>query len=309
MGSSFTTRSIRPPRRWTCARMAPGAVTLLLAAALCIPGTLDAQQARTVRGTVIDAGTQAPVEGVLVRATGTEARALTDAEGAFRLDGVPTGTRTFVLQRIGYGVVQVELDPPTDAPVTFEIEPRPVALPGLDAEARSFRARMDSISTFMDRNAFGRYWASAYTNMPRVAGIEEMREVHHLDDPELALRALGVSPALDQNCSLQGGIGVVGRFSHDQQMRSGGGPRETLVYIDGESYGQDGLGCDRMRGMDTSSICRMELFHVPDKWLPDYRLRVWTCAFLARLAADDQPVPEMTAPAILWPDLMGPGGG
>lgn len=287
---------------------ATGAAALLLAATLCIPGLLDAQETRTVRGAVIDAQTRRPVEGVLVQASGTEDRALTDADGAFRLDGVPSGPQTFALQRIGYRVSEVTLDPPTDAPVLFEIDPAPVPVPGLDAEARSFRARMDSIMHYMDRNAFGRYWSSIYSNMPRVAGLEKMREYHHLDDPELAIRALGVEPAMDFDCGLRPGIGIVGKTAHGQRMRAGSSSLSTIVHIDGEKFGYDGQGCDRLREMDTSSICRMELFHLPDQHRADYHLRVWTCALLARLAAGDEPVPEMIAPVVLWPDFMGPGG-
>lgn len=301
-------------RTWLGSRLrmrtaaATGTAALILAATLGIPRPLDAQQSRTVRGTVVDAETRRPVEGALVRADGTEARALTDREGAFRLDGVPAGPQTFVLQRIGYGVREVEVDPPADEPVVFELDPMPVPVPGLDAEARSFRARMDSIATLMDRNAYGRYWSSIYFNMPHVAGPEKMREYHHLDDPELAIRALGVEPAMDFDCSLRSNAAMVGKYSHAQAMRHRGGPRGTIVYIDGENFGYQGQGCDRLRAMDTSSICRMELFHLPDEHRPDYHLRVWTCAFLARLAAGDAPVPELIAPAILWPDFMGPGG-
>lgn len=284
-------------------------LTVLLASTAIAPGALDAQETRTVRGTVVDAETRRPVEGVLVRATGTVARALTDAGGAFRLDGVPTGPQTFVLQRIGYGVHEVELDPPAGEPVTIELEAVPVELPGVDAEARSFEARMDSISSFMDRDAFGRYWSSPNTNAPRVADLEKMRQYHHLDDPELALQALGVSPAMDFDCGIRSGTGIVGRFSHRDRMNHGNRDEPTIVYIDGESYGYEGQGCDRLRAMDTSSICRMELFHFPDPYLPDYRLRVWTCSFLARAAASDEPIPELVAPVLLWPDFMSPGGG
>jgi len=285
--------------------------TALLLGSLAWPGppTLHGQEARTVRGTVIDAETRRPVEGVLVRASGTEDRALTDREGGFRLDGVPAGPQTFVLQRIGYGVHEIELDPQPGEPVTIELDAVPVELPGVDAEARSFEARMDSISSFMDREALGRYWSSPETNMPRVAGLETMREYHHLDDPELALQALGVTPAMDFDCGIRSGAGIVGRFSHRNRMNFGNRGEPTIVYIDGESFGYEGQGCDQLRAMDTSSICRMELFHFPDPDLPDYRLRVWTCSFLARAAASAEPIPGLIAPVLLWPDLMGPGGG
>ena len=289
------------------AQVAPLAfVALLLAATLATARPLAAQQTRTVRGAVIDSETRQPVDGVLVRATGTESRAFTDETGAFRLDDVPAGPQTFVLQRIGYGVSEVELDPPGDEAIIISIKPVPVQLPGLVAEARTFAARLDSITHYMDRNVYGRYWTFTGT-LPRVAGLEEMRKVHHLDDPELALRALRVQPSLDHDCSIQDGAGIVGPGVHRRRVMAArqGRPMtlSTIVYIDGEKFGYRGQGCDSLRRMDTSSICRMELMQIRGR---SYRLMVWTCAFLARLAAGDKPVPELMEVELLWPDFMRP---
>lgn len=278
------------------------AVALVLMAGSGTP-PLRAQEIRTVRGTVVDRVTGEPVEGVLVRVSDSEGAAFTDAAGGFVLERAPPGPLTFVLQRIGYGVSEVEVDPPEGEPLVIALEPAPVELPGLDAEARSFEARLDSIDAFMDRNAFGRYWGAG-SDMPRVANLERMREFHDLDDPELALWALRVTPAMDFDCSVVAYGSAAHRVSGSLERRT----FPTLVSIDGVEWRIPGIGCDKLRAMDTSSICRMELFHVPAIHLPDHRIRVWTCAFLARVALSGEPIPERMRAELLWPDFMPPGG-
>jgi len=287
----------------------------MLLGALWEAAPLHAQEIRTVRGTVIDVESAEPIDGMIVRVMGTEVAAVTDSAGTFELRRVPLGRQTFRFQRIGEGTSEMVVDPPPSELLVVRVEPAPVVLPGIAAEARSFEARMDSIMDFMDRAAYGRYWTGGNQSLPRVAGIEKMREYHDVDDPELALAALGVTPAMDFDCS----VAPYGAGGHGDRM-AGRDRLPVMIYIDGERWPI--LGCDRLRAMDTSSICRMELFHAPGRGPPsptvtmgggsqpvdvDHYLRVWTCAFLARAAAADEPIPEVVEPNLLWPDFLSGG--
>ena len=75
-------------------------VLLLLAAVL--PTAAVAQQSGIITGRVTDARTGAPLADVTVTVTGANLRTLTNAEGTYRISGVPTGSREISANRIGY---------------------------------------------------------------------------------------------------------------------------------------------------------------------------------------------------------------
>ncbi|HEX5521433.1 MAG TPA: SusC/RagA family TonB-linked outer membrane protein [Longimicrobiaceae bacterium] len=75
-------------------------LTLALVGAAALP--LAAQSAGTVRGKVVDAGSQQPLSGVQVSVPGTGRGALTNASGDFLIAGVPAGAHTVRAQMIGY---------------------------------------------------------------------------------------------------------------------------------------------------------------------------------------------------------------
>jgi TonB-dependent SusC/RagA subfamily outer membrane receptor len=77
-------------------------VLSLIAFALLAPAIAAAQATSTVRGRISDSRTGSPITAAQVSVEGTTLGALTDAEGAFTIAGVPTGTRTLVARRIGY---------------------------------------------------------------------------------------------------------------------------------------------------------------------------------------------------------------
>jgi len=75
-------------------------VLLLLAAVL--PTAAVAQQSGVITGRVTDARTGAPLSDVAVTVTGANLRTLTNAEGTYRISGVPVGSRELSANRIGY---------------------------------------------------------------------------------------------------------------------------------------------------------------------------------------------------------------
>jgi iron complex outermembrane recepter protein len=83
----------------------PGVAALLafIAVTTCLatPASLAAQQAGDVEGTVVTAGSGAPLSDVMVRVEGTTRGALTDARGSYRIPAVPAGRYALVAQRLG----------------------------------------------------------------------------------------------------------------------------------------------------------------------------------------------------------------
>jgi TonB-dependent starch-binding outer membrane protein SusC len=74
-------------------------------AALCAGGAgAQASPTGIVTGTVTDADSKAPIPDVVVRVVGTTRAARTDANGRYRLTGVPTGPERLQVNRLGYGV-------------------------------------------------------------------------------------------------------------------------------------------------------------------------------------------------------------
>jgi outer membrane cobalamin receptor len=71
-------------------------------AALALPARAPAQQGTgIVAGTVADAESRRPLPDVAVRVEGTRLGALTDADGRFRIAGVPAGLIVVLAQRVG----------------------------------------------------------------------------------------------------------------------------------------------------------------------------------------------------------------
>ena len=81
-------------------------LTLLAALPLVLAGSLHAQRAEAPRfevgGRVLDAATQEPIVDAVVRLPDANVLAVTDSSGRFLLRGVPTGTHSWQISRIGY---------------------------------------------------------------------------------------------------------------------------------------------------------------------------------------------------------------
>ena len=76
-----------------------------------------AQATGTVRGTVIDSASRQPVSGAQVQLVGTNRTTFTDASGVYTIAGVPAGSATLRVQRIGFAQrsVTVNVDPGSTA--------------------------------------------------------------------------------------------------------------------------------------------------------------------------------------------------
>ena len=68
------------------------------------------------------AETGEPVENALVRIEGTELGTLTNAEGIYRLDGVPPGPQVLRVERIGFATARARITFPTEGFLVRDVE-------------------------------------------------------------------------------------------------------------------------------------------------------------------------------------------
>lgn len=268
-------------------RGAAGRGTVIVAIMFAVAGPLFAQATPPLTGVVVDGATGSPLEGVLVTGPSAEFRATTDAQGRFEIE-LPAGPQPVTFTAYGYLQTEFSFDPVTaPSPVRVELQPRPIEIEGIDAVARTFRARLDSVATYLDRSARGPRWTGK--GVPRIADRADLARYDDENDAEIALAALGLFPAFDFEC---------GWRHNGRNMRPAG------IFIDGEKEPLN--GCLRFQNMDVSTVCRVELIPTggitnPQEGLAaPHNLFVWTCGFMARLANGEESIPKLFE--VLIPD-------
>ena len=163
---------------------------LLPALLLLLSATAEAQQTRAVTGQVLDQSTNRPVRDVTVRVRDTQLGAITDADGRFRLEGVPVGTYVLQLQHLAYSEQLQPLVVRAEGENALQVRLRPtaVALPGVVAEGRTeLDARRQSTGFSMNeiqRDAIDdaarrgmTLWELLRDDMPQVAVREASRGI------------------------------------------------------------------------------------------------------------------------------------
>lgn len=133
MPFSIPTKISVPPAIPMLTRMAGRALWLCLALMMCIVcAPLLGAQATTgvVTGRVIDAATNEPVPGARVSVEDGAARAVTAADGTYRLSGVAAGRRSIGVRVLGYGRLVADVDVPAggEARRDFGLAPAALAL-------------------------------------------------------------------------------------------------------------------------------------------------------------------------------------
>lgn len=143
------------PRRggWPAPRRLPQRLTRLalpglrlgsgLAALLVLgPAAVAAQTTGTILGRVLDARSDAPLEGAQVTVLRADLRTLTAADGRFVLAAVPVGERSVRIELLGYRAVTLESVPVRAGRATelsVELTPQAFELAGVVVEAQRVR--------------------------------------------------------------------------------------------------------------------------------------------------------------------------
>jgi TonB-dependent starch-binding outer membrane protein SusC len=220
-----------PPSR---TRRMAGAAMLLLAGVL--PRTAAAQEAYTLRGTVLDASTQRPLSDVSVTLRGTQARAVTNARGEYSLVArVSPGAYTLTFSQLGRGAATravtlaaeraVQVAPVTLAETALELEGIVATGTGAPIERREVGNTVATVS------------GEAVNRAPGATAIDQ------------ALQGKVTGAVISQNNGQPGG-GVSIRLRGTNSILGGA---EPLIVIDGvlvnnTSEALVGLGANATRG-------------------------------------------------------------
>ena len=114
------------------------------------------QQPTDVVGWLLDASTGAPIDAALVAIPSLDLSTLSDADGAFRLAGVPDGTHTFEVRHIAYGTRTSEVQVRGGGTLSLELrlEPAVLGVEPLEVEIEWRPAYLEQVG-FYERQAEG----------------------------------------------------------------------------------------------------------------------------------------------------------
>ena len=200
---------MRSPLRWTSALRTLGACVALTCA--CAP-FVAAQTTGTVKGTVLDAATQRPLDGAQISVVGTDLGTLTNAAGQYQFN-VPLGQVILRIRRVGYGSSNKSVTVTPDAPVTADFAMPQVAI-GLDAIV------VTGTGAATERRKLGNTIATIDATQLKTAPVTNVSEM-------LAAREPGVSILPSGGLSGEGArIRIRGAASLSQAS-------EPIVYVDG----------------------------------------------------------------------------
>ncbi len=303
-----------------CRALLPAATLLVL----LHPQVLEARQASPVAelvGAVVEAGTDAPVAGAVVRVPASSRYTLTGEDGRFTLSDVPRGTREVVVHRIGYRERTFRLEVQPGRLHLLEIEPAPILLEGVEGVVGEDPARriLDSAARLRATGPPGVrgepvFWSAWDREAIEEAGIDEPRTFLTRGPPRIVIRPcvglglpadrLCVSPPFGGMRMLPSGPGVP---SPVMGLRAGSGRRVPL-FLDDHPLGA-------LEELDTFT---MELIHRVEVYgdRGEQGIRMYTEGYL-RLVAEGVVQPGIGGgPPELFDDLVrarreawGPGWG
>ena len=250
------------------------AVPLVLAAALCLPGTLSAQEPESedarvsIMGVVYDVVTGTAIPTAAVSLENGRQGVLTDDQGIFRLEDVEAGPQLLVVTQFGYQkrAVAATITPESSGMMQVALTPRPIMLAGVTAT-------VENVTEMEARLRFRR----------RAAGFATQA----YDRQEL-FRAMSGTPLdfLNQRSMVRIVTCPPGTMSSRCVYRRGYAI-EPWVYVD-EALAWGGL--DELETYAVSDIYLMEVF----SWGSE--IRVYTNQFMEQMARR----PIMPIPLNLW---------
>ncbi|HET7275356.1 MAG TPA: SusC/RagA family TonB-linked outer membrane protein [Longimicrobiaceae bacterium] len=144
---------------------------VLSAVLLTTAAPLAAQTTGTIRGTVTDANTLAPLNGAQVSIVGTGQGTLTNSAGEFIVPGLPAGTFTVRVQMLGYsdGEQDVTVSAGQAATVDFQLSQSAIALDEVVVTGTAGGTQMRAIG-----NAVSSIDAAEITEVAPVTDMQEL---------------------------------------------------------------------------------------------------------------------------------------
>lgn len=171
----------------------------------------SAQRVGELQGTIRDKRTQEVLIGVAVQVEGTTKGALTDAEGRYKLGGVPTGSYNVKVSYVGYKSLTKFNIVITSGNTNF-----------VDFDLEEETALLKEVQVKVNRSV-------------SVATVESPNSIQRLSVEEIKSNPGGnfdISRVVSVLPGVGGTAGSVGGFRNDLIIR-GGGPNENVYYLDG----------------------------------------------------------------------------
>jgi len=247
----------------------------------------------TLRGVVLDEVTGTPVAGAAVFLEDENYGALSDARGAFRVEGVPAGSQTVVATQFGYWEIAADVEvPEAGAIIEIDLKPRPILLDGVTAVA-------DNIDTMVRRLRTRRQ------SLPYQARAFDQERLLRSPEPDV-FEFLWRETGLERRpCPITVGVTLTGwrpgrglgawdlpsqvpgaLASHCIWRR--GSVISPRVYIDERPAAR---GLDALRNYPTTQIYALEVYS------QGAEIRAYTYNFMQRMAEK----PEALGALSLWP--------
>ncbi|MBN1628555.1 MAG: SusC/RagA family TonB-linked outer membrane protein [Thermoleophilia bacterium] len=206
-----------------------------LALALALAAVPVSAQTGTIVGRVIDGQSGRPVPTAQVSIAGTQLGALVDAEGRFRIERVPLGTREVRAIRIGYNNASATVTVAAGQPVSVELRMTETAI-GLDEIVVTGTAGQTR------RRAIGNAVSTVNTAqlMEQVPAMN-VTEVLQAKTPGLTIMPGSGTAGTGANFRLRGASSV---YANTQ----------PTIYVDGVRIHSGGLGNFDVFGQNTSAL-------------------------------------------------------
>ena len=256
------------------ARLPRSAIPLAVAAALCLPGVVSAQEPEPedvrvkLMGVVYDVVTGTAISSAAVSLENGRQGVITDYQGIFRLDDVEAGPQLIVVSQFGYQkrVVAATITAQSNPMVEVALTPRPIMLEGVTATVENI-TEMEARLRFRRRAAGASTWAYDRHQLTRAMTGTPLDFLNR----RTMVRVVPCPPGtLSSRCVYRRGR-----------------PIEPWVYVD-EAVAFGGL--DELESYPVSDIYLMEVYSLGTE------IRVYTNRFMERMARK----PIMLIPLNLW---------
>jgi TonB-linked SusC/RagA family outer membrane protein len=211
------------------------------------PGRLDAQATGTVRGRVVESGSQQPVSDVQVTIVGTTLGAITNASGDFTIINVPAGEQRVRVRRIGFRAADQAVTVTAGAAVTANFTLAPSA-------AQLEQVVVTGTTGAVERRTVG-------NSITQVA-VAELTEKNSIMSVSEVLQ--GKSPGV----TILPGSGAAGTAG-EIRIRGAGSTSgyQPVVFIDGIRYNISDLGGFSATGGGTAGLAQSSQVTSALNWL------------------------------------------
>jgi len=250
---------------------------MLFCGCLVIPSAVNAQ---SVSGVVVDGASNAPIAGVLVRATEANQVTLTDTDGTFSLAGPFADSVLLEFSRLGYQSTQLDLVRSDELRVLLSRSP--VELDGLEAVV-GFQT-VAEVAEALDR----RYAGFRGTTRTVSAATIRQYDERHASDPYALL-----ADELDTNWDFEDVYDIV-RINRLGRTR-------VEVFVDERQTSLHALV-----QFPNGRLCHANVYTpvralgpIPNREPPP-QIRFYSCSYMARVLAGVQEFPRR----VCWGDLI-----